>query len=45
MVDRPMSKILPQNFKYEKELSKELYLKDRAFFYKDFIIDEVIKND
>lgn len=45
MVDRRISKILPQNFKYEKELSKELYLKDRAFFYKDFIIDEVINND
>ena len=45
MVDRRISKILPKNFEYKKELSQELYLKDRAFFYKNFIIDEVIKND
>ncbi len=45
MVDRRISKILPENFEYKKELSQELYLKDRAFFYKDFIVDEVIKND
>lgn len=44
MVDRRISEILPKNFEYKKELSKELYLKDRAFFYKDFIVDEVIKN-
>lgn len=45
MVDRRVSEILPENFEYKKELSQELYLKDRAFFYKDFIVDEVIKND
>ena len=45
MVDRRISEILPENFEYKKELSQKLYLKDRAFFYKDFIIDEVIKND
>ena len=45
MVDRRISEILPENFEYKKELSQELYLKDRAFFYKNFIIDEVIKND
>ena len=44
MVDRRVSEILPENFEYKKELSQELYLKDRAFFYKDFIVDEVIKN-
>ena len=42
MVDRRISEILPENFEYKKELSQELYLKDRAFFYKDFIVDEVI---
>ena len=42
MVDRRISEILPENFEYKKELSQELYLKDRAFFYKDFIVDEVV---
>jgi len=45
MVDRRISEILPENFEYKKELSQELYLKDRAFFYKDFIVDEVMKNE
>ena len=45
MVDRRVSEILPDNFEYKKELSQELYLKDRAFFYKNYIVDEVIKND
>ena len=45
MVDRKISEILPENFEYKAELSKKLYLNDRAFFYKDFIVDEVIKND
>ena len=45
MVDRRICEILPENFEYKKELSQKLYLKDKAFFYKDFIIDEVIKND
>ena len=45
MVDRRISEILPENFEYKKELSQDLYLKDRAFFYKSFIVDEVIKND
>ena len=45
MVTRKISDILPQNFEYKEDLSKELYLKDRAFFYKDFIIDMVISNE
>lgn len=45
MVDRRISEILPEKVEYKKELSQQLYLKDRAFFYKNFIIDEVIKND
>ncbi len=45
MVDRRISKILQKNFEYKKELSQELYLKDRAFFYKNFIVDEVTNND
>jgi len=45
LVDRRISEILPDNFEYKKELSQSLYLKDRAFFYKSFFVDEVIKND
>jgi len=45
MVDRRISEILPENFEYKNELSKDLHLKDRAFFYKSFIVDEVVKND
>lgn len=45
LVDRQISEILPDNFEYKKELSQNLYLKDRAFFYKNFFVDEVIKND
>lgn len=41
MVDRRISSILPDNFEYKKELSEKLYAKDRAFFYKTFIVDEV----
>lgn len=41
MVDRRISEILPENFDYKKDLSEELYKKDRAFFYKSFIVDEV----
>lgn len=44
MVPRRISEILPENFEYKQELSKDLYLKDRAFFYNDFIVDEVIKD-
>lgn len=42
MVDRKISEILPEKCEYKKDLSQELYLKDRAFFYKNFIVDEVI---
>lgn len=42
MVDRRISEILPENFEYKQEISKDLYKSDRAFFYKDFIVDEVI---
>lgn len=45
LVDRRISEVLSANFSYKEELSKNLYLKDRAFFYKDFIVDEVIRND
>lgn len=45
MADRRISEILPDNFEYKKDLSQNLYLKDRAFFYKNFFVDEVIKND
>ncbi len=44
MVNRRISEILPRNFEYKQDLSKELYTKDRAFFYKDFIVDEVTSN-
>ena len=42
MVDRRISEILPEHFTYKEDLSKKLYEKDRAFFYKSFIVDEVI---
>ena len=45
MVDRKISDILPENFECKDELSKNLYFKDKAFFYKAFFVDEVIKND
>ena len=45
MVDRKISDILPENFECKDELSKNLYFKDKAFFYKAFFTDEVIKND
>ncbi len=41
LVDRQMSKILPQNFYFEQDLSKKLHSKDRAFFYKAFIVEGV----
>ncbi len=44
MVDRRVSEILPENFEYKRDLSKELYLKDRAFFYKNFHVDEVVND-
>ena len=45
LADRRISEIMPENFEYKKELSQKLYLKNRAFFYKRFIIDEVINNE
>lgn len=41
LVDRQISKVLSDSVEYKEELSKKLYLKDRAFFYKAFIVEEV----
>ena len=30
-----------EELKYQKEQSKKLFMKDKAFFYSDFIIEEV----
>ena len=41
MVPRRLSAQLPTLFNYEKELSEELTLSDKGFFYKGFYIDKV----
>jgi S-adenosylmethionine-diacylglycerol 3-amino-3-carboxypropyl transferase len=42
MVPRMITKQLPQKVAYCKELSSHLSLKDKGFFYQQFIVDEVI---
>ena len=41
LVTRQISKIFPEKVYCLNDLSKELYDKDKAFFYKAFYIDEV----
>jgi len=41
LADRKISDILPDHTIHLKDLSDELYKKDKAFFYKAFFIDEV----
>lgn len=40
LVDRKISRILPSEVTYLKELSENLFLKDKAFLYKAFIVEE-----
>ena len=42
MVPRRGSEYLPQRLRLLTELSRELFLADKTFFYRDFIVDEVL---
>ena len=42
MVPRRGSEYLPQRLQYLPELSRELFLADKTFFYRDFVVDRVI---
>ncbi|MCK4608231.1 MAG: DUF3419 family protein [Gammaproteobacteria bacterium] len=42
LVPRSIASILPQQVQQLKELSDNLAQKDKAFFYRDFFVDEVI---
>jgi S-adenosylmethionine-diacylglycerol 3-amino-3-carboxypropyl transferase len=42
MVPRRASTLLPDRFRHLEELSRRLFLEDRAFFYRDFVVDEVV---
>ena len=41
LVTRQIAEIFPDEINNLKELSENLYAKDKAFFYKAFYIDEV----
>jgi S-adenosylmethionine-diacylglycerol 3-amino-3-carboxypropyl transferase len=41
LVDRRLSELMPEKINYIKVLSEELLKKDRAFFYKNVIVEEV----
>jgi S-adenosylmethionine-diacylglycerol 3-amino-3-carboxypropyl transferase len=41
MVPRRGSEYLPQRLRMLSELSRELFLADKTFFYRDFVVDEV----
>jgi S-adenosylmethionine-diacylglycerol 3-amino-3-carboxypropyl transferase len=42
MVPRRASELLPSRFRRLEELSRRLFLEDKAFFYRDFVVDEVV---
>jgi hypothetical protein len=42
MVPRRASELLPARFRRLDELSRRLFLEDKAFFYRDFVVDEVV---
>lgn len=42
LVPRRVSEILPDKVRLLEDLSKDLYKKDKAFFYNNFFIDEVL---
>jgi S-adenosylmethionine-diacylglycerol 3-amino-3-carboxypropyl transferase len=42
MVPRRGSEYLPQRLRLLQELSRELFLADKTFFYRDYIVDEVL---
>jgi S-adenosylmethionine-diacylglycerol 3-amino-3-carboxypropyl transferase len=42
MVPRRASELLPDRFRYLDDLSRRLFLADKAFFYRDFVVEEVV---
>jgi S-adenosylmethionine-diacylglycerol 3-amino-3-carboxypropyl transferase len=42
MVPRRASVLLPSRFRRLDELSQRLFLEDKAFFYRDFVVEEVV---
>ena len=43
MVPRRMSQIFPENMEYQKAASERLTAIDKGFFYKEFILERIIK--
>ena len=41
MVPRRGSEYLPQRLRMLEELSRQLHLADKTFFYRDFVVDTV----
>jgi S-adenosylmethionine-diacylglycerol 3-amino-3-carboxypropyl transferase len=42
MVPRRASALLPSRFRHLDELSRRLFVEDKAFFYRDFVVEEVV---
>ena len=42
MVPRRASELLPDRYRRLDDLSRRLFLEDKAFFYRDFVVDEVV---
>ena len=42
MVPRRASERLPSRYRWLEELSRRLFVEDKAFFYRDFVVDEVV---
>ena len=42
MVPRRASDLLPSRYRHLGELSRRLFLEDKAFFYRDFVVEEVV---
>ena len=42
LVPRSIAKIFPDRVKHLEDLSNKLFLKDKAFFYQSFEVDEVL---
>jgi S-adenosylmethionine-diacylglycerol 3-amino-3-carboxypropyl transferase len=44
MVPRRASELLPDRYQRLGDLSRRLFLEDKAFFYRDFVVDEVVSS-
>lgn len=42
MVPRRASELVPERFHHLEELSRRLFQQDKAFFYRDFVVDETV---